>query len=110
MFVWVIKEKEFTEISLHLKKVFTMADVINIQSIGYIHFLEDEVLLNCRLVCKSWTSVLNEPMFWLKKLKLIGHSEIAHGKWLDLIQKSIEVGKPKQIEYCFALCLRKWLS
>ena len=31
--------------------------------------LDLPTLLNCTLVCKDWNSFLNDPYFWLKKLK-----------------------------------------
>ena len=76
-----------------------MVDIFKIQSIGekIFHLLDDEELLDCRLVCQTWTSVLEEPVFWLEKLKFIGHSESAHNQWLDLIQESTKLGKPKKI-------------
>ena len=61
------------------------------------NYLENDDLINCRLVCKTWKSALDEPMFWLIKLKSIGHSEESHNQWLELIQISTENGKPKQI-------------
>ena len=76
-----------------------MSDIFKIQPIGekVFQLLEDEDLLNCRLVGKTWKLVLDEPMFWLEKLKSIGLSQEAHARWLDLIQKSNLIKKPKQI-------------
>ena len=76
-----------------------MVDIFKIQSIGEknFHLLDDEDLLNCRLVGKIWKLVLEEPVFWLEKLKFVGHSESAHNLWLDLIQESTKLGKPKKI-------------
>ena len=76
-----------------------MADIFKVQPIGekVFNYLQDEDLLNCRLVSKTWKSVLDEPMFWLGKLQSIGHSEEAQNKWLDLIQRCIQINKPKQI-------------
>ena len=43
---------------------------------GFQHIAEDifkildkKILVDCRLVNKSWKTILNRPMFWLKKLK-----------------------------------------
>ena len=43
---------------------------------GFQHIAEDifkildkKILVDCRLVNKSWMTILNRPMFWLKKLK-----------------------------------------
>ena len=72
--------------------------IFKIQTIGetVFNFLEDEDLLNCRLTCKMWKSVLDSPIFWLEKLKSLKYTQKAHEQWLDLIQKSIQVGKPKE--------------
>ena len=76
-----------------------MTDIFKLQPIGekVFNLLGDEDLLICRLVSKTWKSALDEPMFWLKKLQSIGHSEQAQNQWLDLIQKCLQTNKPKQI-------------
>ena len=81
-----------------------MLDIFKIPSISENVFklLDKEDWLNCRLVCQSWKSTLDKPYFWLEKLKSIGHPQEIHDQWLDLIQMSIQDGKPKQI---LALCL-----
>ena len=75
-----------------------MTEIFKVQEIGekIFNFLEEDDWLNCRLVCKTWKLVLEEPIFWLDKLKSIGHPEAAHEQWLDLIHKSFQTGKPKQ--------------
>ena len=64
--------------------------------------LDSNTLLNCRLVCKTWNQFLENPNFWLKKLKEIGQPEEIETAWKNLIAKSnykIEKG-------IFAKCLR----
>ena len=66
--------------------------------------LDSNTLLNCRLVCKSWNQFLENPNFWLKKLKEIGQPENIDIAWKSLINKSTNIG----IEKCiFAKCLRR---
>ena len=75
----------------------TMAEIFTVSSVGERIFshLSKTDLLNCRLICKTWKSILQEPIFWLHKLKQIGHPDTAHNKWLDLIQNSMKIDKPK---------------
>ena len=65
--------------------------------------LELPALLNCRLVCKSWNDVLNNPTFWLKKLREVGQPLTIEMAWINLIRRSIEHGVQRHI---FAKCLR----
>ena len=49
-------------------------------------YLDKKNLDNCRLVSKSWKTVLDDPLFWLKKI------EVKYGKrdikcWKKLIEK-----------------------
>ena len=48
--------------------------------------LSIEDSLSCRLVCPSWRSILDDPIFWLKKLKTKGFKNFPI--WLEIIQKS----------------------
>ena len=48
--------------------------------------LSIEDILSCRLVCHSWKSILDDPIFWLKKLKTKGFKKVQI--WLEIIQKS----------------------
>ena len=43
--------------------------------------------LEVRLVCKSWNEILDNPQFWLKKLRKLGQSKKANEKWQKLIAK-----------------------
>ena len=72
------------------------------------NLIVNEDLLHCRLVCKSWKSVIDDPIFWLRKLKNINQPLTAHQEWLVLIQKSKELGK---YEYSLTLCImRKYFN
>ena len=48
-------------------------------------FLDKINLLNCRLVCKSWKKLLNNPNFWLKKLETEDVPNV-----LELMNKSLK--------------------
>ena len=48
--------------------------------------LPTEDILKCRLICHSWKSILDDPIFWLKKLKTKGFKNFQI--WLKIIQKS----------------------
>ena len=63
--------------------------------------LDSSTLLNCRLVCKTWNQFLENPMFWLKKLREIGQPEEIETAWKTLIAKSEKI----EVE-TFARCLR----
>ena len=73
--------------------------------IGYqiLSDLDLPTLMNCRLVCISWYNFLENPYFWLKKLKEEGQPSETELAWKNLITKSIEFGFEEQI---FAKCLR----
>ena len=61
-------------------------------------------ILNFRLVCKSWQEILDNPMYWLKKLKKIGQSKKAHSDTLVLIRKASKAGIPlTKIGYCLLI-------
>ena len=64
--------------------------------------LDSNTLLNCRLVCKTWNQFLENPNFWLKKLKEIGQPEEIETAWKNLIAKSND----KIEKSIFAKCLR----
>ena len=60
-------------------------------------------LLNCQNVCQDWKQVLENPYFWLKKLKDVGQPEEIENAWKNLITKSPNFGISKNI---FAKCLQ----
>ena len=57
--------------------------------------LPDEDLKRCRLVCKSWKGLIDDPLFWLKKLNDNGQPKEVHQEWLDLIEKAKSHGVDK---------------
>ena len=65
----------------------------NLPHIGEKMFgiLTIEDLFHCQLVCKAWNLFLTNPMFWLKKLKILGQSKEITKKWMELIQRSNEL-------------------
>ena len=81
-----IKFQDFPHVG---EKIFTALDL--------------PTLLNCSLVCKDWKKLLNNPTFWLKKLRGVGQPLEIQTAWLSLIRKSSEIGVENQI---FAKCLR----
>ena len=66
--------------------------------------LDLPTLLNCTLVCKGWYSFLNDPFFWLKKLKDVAQPTEIEAYWKNLIEKSVQIGVDKRV---FAICLKK---
>lgn len=86
-------------ISSCIHQSIMIIDIFKVLPIGekVFSYLEKGNLLKCRQVCKNWKLILNEPIFWLDKLKSIGHPETAQKQWLDLIQKTILLKKPKQM-------------
>ena len=56
-----------------------------------LEFLDITGLLNCRLVSQSWKLRLDNPEFWLRKLrqmKSLGLQETQIKKWTDLVRES----------------------
>ena len=56
-----------------------------------LEFLDITGLMNCRLVNQSWKLRLDNPEFWLRKLrqmKSLGLQESQIDRWRDLIRKS----------------------
>ena len=43
--------------------------------------LDLPTLLNCTMVCKNWNSFLNDPFFWLKKLRDVGQPTEIEISW-----------------------------
>ena len=79
-----------------------------IQHIGehIFNYLPIHDLLNCRLAGKSWKRILDNPIFWLKKLNSGGqhHPLEIHNKWLILIQFANENEVPmSKITYCLII-------
>ena len=66
--------------------------------------LNGEDLLNARLVCKSWNSILGRSLFWLKKLKKLGQCPEVTEKWTTLIMKAKDLGNLQEESICS--CLR----
>ena len=66
--------------------------------------LDLPTLLNCTLVCKDWNSFLDDPYFWLKKLKEVAQPTEIEADWRNLIEKSVQIGVGKQV---FAKCLKR---
>ena len=66
--------------------------------------LDVPTLLNCTLVCQDWYSFLNDPFlndpfFWLKKLKEAGQPAEVEMSWKNLIKKSVDIGVDKRLIY-----------
>ena len=49
--------------------------------------LDQNSLLACRFVCKSWKKQLDNPHFWIKKLNQKGQTIDLQNSWLDLLQR-----------------------
>ena len=74
------------------KNCLEMEDIFE-KVLGYICF---ESILDCRLVCKSWNTILSNPSFWLRKLKIVGLPLEVHTKWMKIQNKFDELGIPKR--------------
>ena len=78
-----------------------MATFTGFQHIGEKVFslVPIENILNCRLVCKSWKKILDNPKLWLKKLNDIGQTKKAYKACLTLLRKASKAGmsEPKII-------------
>ena len=74
----------------------TVAPVFDLVGSKIFYLLPIEDILKCRTVCRQFKSVLDDPYFWLKLLKIIGHPEQCHKQWIDLIQKSNDIGIGKE--------------
>ena len=84
-----------------------------IQHIGekIFNYLTTQDLLKCRLASKSWKSILDNPIFWLKKLNSVGeHPKEIHNKWLNLIQSAKQCDIPlSKITYCLIIKYCKFI-
>ena len=52
---------------------------------GYLTNQED--FKNCLFVCKSWFKILDNPRFWMNKLKESNMPDDVMQKWMDLVLK-----------------------
>ena len=70
--------------------------------------IDKEDLLKYRLVSKTWKTVIDDPIFWLRKLECIDEPITARNEWLVLLQKSQEFDK---YEESLKLCImRKYIN
>ena len=67
--------------------------------------LNHQTFLKSRLVCKDWYSILSNPLFWLKRFKSVHQSEEISENWMQLIEKSREIGDKST--HNLALCMTK---
>ena len=67
-----------------------MATFSGIQHIGekVFNFVPNENILNCRMVCKSWKQILDNPKLWLKKLNDLGQTKKVNKACLTLLRKA----------------------
>ena len=83
-----------------------MASLQGLDHIGekIFKFHQGRDILNFRLVCKSWQQILDNPMYWLKKLNKIGQPKKAYKDQMVLIRKAIRAGiPPTKIGYCLLI-------
>ena len=50
-----------------------------------LHYLDLKTLKNCEQVCQSWKSIMDNPLFWLKKLKSLGQPIQVTEEWYRII-------------------------
>ena len=93
-----------------------------IQHIGehIFNYLPTQDILNCRLTSKSWKNILDNPIFWLKKLNSeVQHPREIQNKWLTLIRFANQNEVPlSKIAYCLIIkyckfvihSREKWIS
>ena len=70
-------------------------------------FMDVNYLQDLRSVCKSWQKIIDNPIFWLAKLKKIGQPAVITKKWQTIIAKAKEydmsdekVTKPLATRFC----------
>ena len=59
--------------------------------------LDDSDLLACRTINNSWKLLIDDPVIWLKKLRLIGQPISTNCEWKKLIQRCIQLQEPIKI-------------
>ena len=95
-----------TTVVLKVPKVEIMASLQGFDHIGekIFKFHNGKEVLNFRLVCKSWKKILDNPMYWLKKLNQIGQPKTAYNNSLVLLRKASRVRiSPTKIGYCLLI-------
>ena len=83
-----------------------MATLQGLDHIGekIFKFHQGKDIINFRLVCKSWKQILDNPMYWLKKLNGIGQTKKAFNETLVLIRKASRSGiQTTKIGYCLLI-------
>ena len=83
-----------------------MASLRGLDHIGekIFKFHQGKDILNFRLVCKSWKDILENPMYWLKKLNKIGQSKKVFNETLILIRKAFVSGiSETKIGHCLLI-------
>ena len=88
-----------------------MATFSGIQHIGekVLNSVPSGDILSCRIICKSWKQILDNPKFWLKKLNKIGQNKTSYEDCLKLLRKSEKAGLP-QAKITFCLIMRYILT
>ena len=68
-------------------------------------------ILNFRLVCISWKKILENPMYWLKKLNILGQPKKFYNDSLVLLRKASRAKiPPTKIGYCLLIKYMKITS
>ena len=92
---------------IHLKLAFGTTRIFTISEMDHISiyfvdiwekvfvFVDHKTILQCKLVCKSWNTILDNPSFWLKKLKIVGLPLEVYTKWTKIQNKFEEFGISK---------------
>ena len=90
-----------------------MASLQGFDHIGekIFRFHNGKDILNFRLVCKSWKKILDNPMYWLKKLNQLGQPKKFYKDSLVLLRKASRARIPQtKIGYCLLIKYMKITS
>ena len=83
-----------------------MANLQGLDHIGekIFKFHQSKDILNFRLVCKSWKQILENPIYWLKKLNKLGQTKKSYHDTMILTRKAYRAGiPPTKIGYCLLI-------
>ena len=77
---------------------------------GFLHLsekifllLDNKSILTCRIVNPSWKNIIDNPIFWVKKIQLKGLSKDLHNVWVSTFLKITDYELRQEASVCLSM-------